>query len=41
MTEADVSELRVQAENGDHDAVDELIELAAERGDLGRAPAHR
>jgi hypothetical protein len=32
MTESDSSDLRERAENGDEEAVDELIELAAERG---------
>ena len=30
----DLSELRQRAAHGDHDAVDELIELAGERGDM-------
>jgi len=34
MTEPDVSDLRERAENGDQDAVDQLIELATERGDV-------
>ena len=32
--ETDLSELRARAANGDRDAVDELIELAGERGDM-------
>ena len=34
MTDAELSALRKRAEDGDDDAADELIELAAERGDL-------
>lgn len=34
MAESDLSDLRERAENGDMDAVDELIELATERGDM-------
>jgi len=34
MTESDLSDLRERAENGDEEAVDELIELATERSDL-------
>ncbi len=33
MTESDLSNLRARADNGDRDAVDELIEFANERGD--------
>jgi hypothetical protein len=33
MTASDLSDLRERAENGDQEAVDELIELAGERGD--------
>ncbi|MCX4641620.1 MULTISPECIES: hypothetical protein [unclassified Streptomyces] len=35
MTDSDLSVLRERAEKGDEDAVDELIELAAELGDMG------
>ncbi|MBT2509390.1 hypothetical protein J7I98_26625 [Streptomyces sp. ISL-98] len=35
MTDSDVSVLRERAENGDETAVDELIELATELGDMG------
>ncbi len=31
MTASDLSDLRERAENGDQEAVDELIELAGER----------
>ena len=34
MTEPDLSALRERADNGDADAVDELIELAGEQGNL-------
>ena len=34
MTESDLTALRHRAEHGDRDAADELIELAAERGEL-------
>ena len=34
MTESELFELRRRAQNGDTDAVDELIELAGERGDM-------
>ena len=34
MTESDLSVLRERAENGDATAVDILIELAGERGDM-------
>jgi hypothetical protein len=34
MTESDLSDLRARAENGDEEAVDELVELATERGDM-------
>jgi hypothetical protein len=34
MTDQELSELREQAAHGDHDAVDQLVELAGERGDL-------
>jgi hypothetical protein len=34
MTEPDLSAPREQVENGDMDAVDELIELAGEQGNL-------
>jgi hypothetical protein len=34
MTDSDMSILRERAENGDEDAVDELIELAGELGDM-------
>jgi hypothetical protein len=34
MTESDLSVLRERAENGDKTAVDELIELATEQGDM-------
>jgi hypothetical protein len=35
MTASDLSDLRERAENGDQEAVDELIELAGERGVIG------
>jgi len=34
MTDSDFSALRARVENGDETAVDELIELAAEHGDM-------
>ena len=34
MDESDLTVLRERAERGDKDAVDQLIELAGERGDL-------
>ena len=34
MDESDLSVLRERAENGDKDAVDQLIELATEQGNL-------
>lgn len=34
MTDAQLSGLRERAANGDEDAVDELVELAGERGDF-------
>jgi len=34
MTDADLSDLRERAANGDQDAADHLVELAGERGDL-------
>lgn len=34
MTESELSDLRERAENGDEEAVDELIELATERSDM-------
>jgi hypothetical protein len=34
MTGQDLDELRARAAEGDHDAVDQLVELAGERGDL-------
>ena len=34
MDDQELAELRDRAATGDHDAVDELVELAAERGDL-------
>jgi hypothetical protein len=34
MTESESAALRERAARGDQDAVDELIELAGERGDL-------
>jgi hypothetical protein len=34
MTDLEMSVLRAQAENGDTDAADQLIESAAEHGDL-------
>ena len=34
MTDQDLPSLRARAAAGDHDAVDELVELASERGDL-------
>jgi hypothetical protein len=34
MNESDLSVLRKRAEGGDKDAVDQLIELASEQGDL-------
>ena len=34
MTDQDLASLRARAAGGDHDAVDELVELAGERGDL-------
>ena len=34
MTDSELMALRRRAEGGDRDAVDELIELASERGDL-------
>ena len=34
MNESDLSALRERIENGDVDAVDELIELAGEQGNL-------
>src|SRR5665647_2287900 len=34
MAESGLSNLRERAENGDEEAVDELIELAPERGDM-------
>jgi len=35
MTDADLSDLRERAANGDQEATDQLVELAGERGDLG------
>jgi hypothetical protein len=35
MDDFDMSVLRAQAERGDADAADQLIELAAEQGDIG------
>ncbi len=35
MTESDLSILRARADNGDRDAIDELIELACELGEVG------
>jgi hypothetical protein len=34
MSDQERAELRAQAANGDRDAVDQLVELAGERGDL-------
>jgi len=34
LLDPDLMELRQQAERGDQDAVDQLVELAGERGDL-------
>jgi hypothetical protein len=34
MTESDLAGLRERADNGDRDAVDELIQLAGEQGDM-------
>ncbi len=34
MTDSELQDLRRRAGSGDRDAVDELVELAAERGDL-------
>lgn len=34
MTESDLSDLRERAEDGDEEAIDQLVELAAERGDM-------
>ena len=34
MTDPEISALRAQAERGDADAADQLIESAAEQGDL-------
>src|SRR5664280_2106494 len=34
MPDPDLAELRQQAQRGDQDAVDQLVELAGERGDL-------
>jgi hypothetical protein len=34
MTDPEMSELRAQAASGDSDAIDQLIESAAEHGDL-------
>ena len=34
MNDFDLSDLRERADNGDGDAVDQLIELAGERGDV-------
>lgn len=34
MTEPELSALRQRAANGDHDAADQLIELAGEQGNL-------
>jgi hypothetical protein len=34
MTDQDLRELRTRAADGDQDAVDELVELAGERGDM-------
>ncbi len=34
MTDDDLDELRASAARGDRDAVDQLVELAGERGDL-------
>ncbi|MEU3622792.1 hypothetical protein [Amycolatopsis coloradensis] len=34
MTESDLPALRARAENGDDEALDELIELATEQGDM-------
>jgi hypothetical protein len=33
MTDQDLSDLRARAATGDRDAVDQLVELAGERGD--------
>jgi hypothetical protein len=35
VTEPDLTILRQRAESGDEEAVDELVELAAEQGELG------
>ena len=34
MTDADWVDLQARATDGDHDAVDQLVELAGERGDM-------
>ena len=34
MTDPEWPELRARADNGDRDAVDELVQLAGEHGDL-------
>jgi hypothetical protein len=34
MTDDDLLDLRARAANGDRDAVDQLVELAGERGDM-------
>ena len=34
MTDADWVDLQARAADGDHDAVDQLVELAGERGDM-------
>ena len=34
MAESEMAELRRRADNGDRDAVDELVQLAGELGDL-------
>ena len=34
MTDQDLEELRARAATGDRDAVDQLVELAGERGDV-------
>lgn len=34
MSDSDLADLRQRAKDGDRDAVDQLVELAGERGDL-------
>jgi hypothetical protein len=34
MTDHELSDLRTRAANGDRDAVDELVQLAGDRGDM-------